>query len=156
MSLEPRQIANWFVDRAQSEGRPLSIMSLLKLTYIAHGWHLQMRCGEPLFSNRIEAWQYGPVIPDVYSAFRNQGVNVTGKVTYPQQKMSDVDADLMKQIWDIYGRMSAFRLSDLTHEPGGQWHIASQMGGNYAPIPNDLIQKYYEMKRLKAAQVANG
>ncbi|AVW92216.1 Panacea domain-containing protein [Celeribacter baekdonensis] len=64
MAYDARQIANWFVVRAQREGRTLSIMSLLKLTYIAHGWHLEMQ-EVPLFSNRIEAWQYGPVIPEV-------------------------------------------------------------------------------------------
>jgi uncharacterized phage-associated protein len=117
-----------------------------------------MRGGKPLFPNRIEAWQYGPVVPDVYNAFRHQGVNVTGKVHEPNNRtaINPADINLMEQIWDIYGRMSAFQLSDLTHEPGGPWHIASQMGGNYALIPNDLIQKHYEMKRLQASNAANG
>ena len=52
--------------------------------------------------------------------------------------------------------MSAFKLSDLTHEAGGPWHISTQLGGSYAEIPNNLIQSHYEMKRLKANQAANG
>lgn len=57
------------------DGRPLSVMELIKLTYISHGWHLEMY-GGPLFHNRIEAWRHGPVIPDVYHAFQSQGLDV--------------------------------------------------------------------------------
>jgi len=151
MSYDARQIANWFVERARADGTALSIMSLLKLTYIAHGWHMELR-KLPLFDNKIEAWQYGPVIPDVYHAFRNQGVHVSGSVDAPKPLIADGDSQLLSQIWDIYGHMSAFKLSDLTHEVGGPWHIASSAGGPYARIPNEAIQKHYEMKRLQAQQ----
>jgi len=149
MQYDARQIANWFLRRAQSDGRDMSIMSLLKLAYIAHGWNLEMR-DEPLFPNRIEAWQYGPVIPDVYSAFRPQGVTPTK----PDPRYAvDVDPEtqqFLEQIYNIYGAMTPFRLSEITHEPGGPWESATKMGGWYAPIPNDLIQAHYIVKRKKA------
>ncbi|MGA0540298.1 Panacea domain-containing protein, partial [Neotabrizicola sp. VNH66] len=101
MTYDARQVANWFVTSAQREGRTLSIMSLLKLTYIAHGWHLETQ-NEPLFGNRIEAWQYGPVIPDVYNDFRRQGVAVTGTVnTVPKCAFDPVDESLLDQVWNI-------------------------------------------------------
>ncbi|HHB81002.1 MAG TPA: DUF4065 domain-containing protein, partial [Aliiroseovarius sp.] len=77
MAYDARSIANWFVTRAERDGRPLSIMHLLKLIYVAHGWYLETRKA-PLIFNRIEAWQYGPVIPDVYNAFRPGGIDVRG------------------------------------------------------------------------------
>jgi len=128
MPYDARQIANWFIERAQSEGRALSIMSLLKLSYIAHGWRLEM-AQSPLFHNRIEAWQHGPVVPEVYSGFRPQGV-------VPQQQLpsfpapTDVgDVDFLEQIYKIYGHMSPFMLSDLTHVAGGPWETARGWGG---------------------------
>ena len=146
---DARQIANWFVTRAQRDGKPLSIMSLLKLTYIAHGWHLEMH-GTPLFVNRIEAWQYGPVIPDVYNAFRRQGIDVNKPVQAPQWNVKQEDESLLEDVYRIYGALSPFQLSDLTHVPGGPWDIATKTGGNYAPIPNDLIRQHYEAKRVEA------
>jgi uncharacterized phage-associated protein len=155
MTYDARQVANWFVARAQREGRPLSIMSLLKLTYIAHGWHLETQ-NAPLFGNRIEAWQYGPVIPDVYSDFRRQGVAVTGTVnTVPQCQFDPIDERLLDQVWSIYGKLPAFRLSDLTHVAGGPWDVASKMGGHYARIPDELIHGHYVELRKRAATAEN-
>ena len=64
-------IANWFVTRAERDGKVLSITTIIKLCYIAHGWHLEIK-GVSLYWNRIEAWRYGPVIPDAYMAFRRK------------------------------------------------------------------------------------
>lgn len=146
---DARQIVNWFIDRSMREGRPLSIMSLLKLAYIAHGWNLEIR-NQPLFSNRIEAWQYGPVIPDVYRTFRPQGVTPTHVDINHPADISEADRQFLEEIYSIYGKMTPFRLSQLTHEPGGPWETATKWGGWYAPIPDDLIKSHYVSKRQKA------
>lgn len=151
---DARQIANWFVRRAQQDGKSLSIMSLLKLTYIAHGWHLEMQ-DAPLFGNKIEAWQYGPVIPDVYNSFRRQGIVVgTTTQTVLDLNLDPADKDLLEQVWNIYGSLPAFRLSDMTHVPGGPWDIATKTGGNYAKIPDELIKQHYVDLRKKAENAA--
>jgi len=144
---DARVVANWFVRRAFQERRQLSIMSLLKLTYIAHGWHLEMR-KSPLFSNRIEAWQRGPVIPEVYHAFRGQGVHVTQQASGFTGEVSTFDEEFFDQIHSIYGHMDAFQLSDMTHEPGGPWENASRRG-HYAQMFDDEIREHYEAKRAK-------
>lgn len=155
MIYDARQVANWFVTRAQREGKTLSIMSLLKLTYIAHGWHLETQ-NSPLFSNRIEAWQYGPVIPDVYGAFRRQGIHVTGPVQVPNAQFTPSDEYLLDQVYNVYGRLQPFQLSDLTHVSGGPWDIATKSGGYHAVIPDELIKQHYVMKRAEAdRQAAN-
>lgn len=150
---DARQIANWFVARAAQDGRLLSIMALLKLVYIAHGWHLQMR-RSPLFANKIEAWKYGPVIPDVYNAFRQQGVNVREGVSAPGAQLAASDVHLLEEIYRIYGSLPATRLSDLTHEPGSPWDTATKRWGWFAPIPNELILPHYDMKREQSHRAA--
>lgn len=155
MTYDARNIANWFVDRKLRDGGSLSVMSLLKLTYIAHGWFLEMR-NRPLFSNKIQAWQYGPVIPEVYDSFRSQGVNISQPSSFNGAPISAVDQDFLEQIYNIYGNMSAFRLSELTHEEGGPWQVSSMLGGSYANIPDDLIKSHYGMKRMKDNQDAHG
>jgi len=111
----------------------------------------------PLFSNRIEAWQYGPVIPEVYNAFRTQGINVSGPVSAPTKEITPEDESLLEQVYTIYGSLSAFQLSNLTHVPGGPWDIATKTGGNYALIHDDLIKQHYKVKRVEAnAQATHG
>jgi uncharacterized phage-associated protein len=147
---DARQIANWFVTRASRDGKRLSIMQLLKLVYIAHGWHLEMR-RSPLIINKIEAWKYGPVIPDVYNAFRQQGIDATQPVPVNSLPMAANDHDLLEQIYQGYGGLSAMQLSDMTHETNGPWDQATRRWGYFAPIPDDLIRPHYEMKRRQAA-----
>lgn len=146
---DARHIANWFVRRAAKDERKLSIMALLKLTYIAHGWHLEM-WKSPLIKNRIEAWQRGPVIPDVYHDFRSQGVEVSRPLDIPEGEMPDFHEKFLEDIYGIYGNLDAFRLSDMTHEPGSPWEKASSRG-HYALMFDDEIREHYEQKRLRAS-----
>lgn len=152
MAYDARQIANWFITRAKQDGRTLSIMSLLKLTYIAHGWHLETQ-GAPLIADEIQAWQYGPVIPSVYNEFRTQKLAVT-KVSNSKTDWIGIDqADeiLLEQIWTIYGKVSPFKLSEITHLAGGPWDIATRTGGFYAKIPDDVILEHYRRLRIERA-----
>jgi uncharacterized phage-associated protein len=146
---DARQIANWFVERAARDGRRLTIMQLLKLVYISHGWHLEMR-NAPLIPNKIEAWKFGPVIPDVYKAFRGQGVEVHTPVAVSAHPIAPHDAHLLEQIYGSYGKMPAQRLSDMTHEAGGPWDQATKAWGYFAPIPNELIMPHYQAKRARS------
>jgi Uncharacterized phage-associated protein len=145
---DARQIANWFVQRAARDGRHLSIMQLLKLVYISHGWYLEMS-GAPLIRNKIEAWKHGPVIPDVYREFRGQGVDVSAPVRGYEFTGNAYVENILEQIYQGYGKLHAHRLSDLTHEKGGPWDIASKRFGYFAPITNDLILSHYRQKRLQ-------
>lgn len=151
MTYDARQVANWFIERAASEGRALSIMSLLKLVYIAHGWYLEMY-DQPLISDKVEAWKYGPVIPIVYNEFRPQGLMSRKRSpNFPPIDDPD-DTAFLEQIFNIYGGMSSFRLSEITHTPGGPWETATKWGGWYAEIPNELIKAHYVNKRQLANQ----
>lgn len=147
---DARQIANWFILRADKDGRKLSIMQLLKLVYITHGWHLEMR-GSPLFPNKIEAWRHGPVIPDVYHAFRDQGVEVEKPIDC--HKIANFSAEyerLFEQIYKIYGSKDAFTLSEMTHVAGGPWDLATKTRGWFAHISDDMILEHYQ--QLRAAK----
>ncbi len=147
---DARQIASWFVSRAAQTGKRLSIMELLKLTYISHGWHLEMR-KVPLFGNKIEAWKRGPVIPDVYNAFRQQGIQISKPLPEYSTEIPPYDGEFLEQIYALYGHLDAFALSDMTHVRNGPWEKASKRGGNYALMTNEEIQAHYEEKR-RAAQ----
>src|SRR5258708_6687363 len=65
-------VANWFVEKANQGGKPVTLMKLLKLVYFAHGWHLALT-KKPLIKEEIEAWKFGPVAPDVYHVFKTNG-----------------------------------------------------------------------------------
>jgi len=65
-------IANEFLRRAREIDRSLTQMKLQKLVYIAHGWCLAFS-KSPLIEDRIEAWEFGPVIRRLYDATSRYG-----------------------------------------------------------------------------------
>jgi len=152
---DARQIANWFVQKFKDEGQLLTIMKLLKLVYLAHGWYLGAT-GKSLIKNRVEAWQYGPVIPDVYYAFRNQGVVLNGECKFFDANIDDEYARvILGFVCDNYGAMSAEELSDLTHEKNAPWDIAISARGRFTPIANGSIFAYYNHKMKQGYKTAN-
>src|SRR5947209_5672014 len=72
MPFPAKAVANEFLSVAQQEGRGISPLKLQKLIYFANGWHLALR-NDPLVNERFEAWQYGPVLRDLYLEFKLYG-----------------------------------------------------------------------------------
>ena len=151
MAHDALQIANWFIRRARRDGRTFALPTLLKILYIAHGWHLE-GTGQPLFTNRIEAWRTGPVIPDVYGRLRRQGSHPSIEAQGLAPTGCDLDDDFLEQIYGIYGNMTFSRLSALANTEGGPCETAISWGGVYAPIPNDLIRAHYIVKRRQSEE----
>lgn len=107
----------------QDERRPVTNLSLNKLVYFAQVESLKVY-GAPLFSDRIEAWEYGPVEPAVYHAFKCFGRNPVS-ISTEQKLAADQLPDRAKVIVDAvvgkFGNLPAFDLVNITHREGGAW-----------------------------------
>lgn len=155
---DARAIANHILDIADEEGIPLTIMQLLKLVYLSHGWWLSFSEGCPLTKSNPQAWQYGPVHPEVYRAFPKMGrhhiqtraVDPETGYTFSTNLSKDEDA-LIRQVVKAYGRHHAFTLSDMMHQPGTPWSETNSRYGDYANIPNDLMHKHFDELRQQRA-----
>lgn len=150
---DARQIANWFVTRARKDDRTLTMPILLRLCFIAHGWHLEIH-EMPLFENRIEAWEYGPVVLDVYYAFKSHDSNVTKTVRVPgsDNRFDSAVEDLLAQVYDIFGNKSPQQLKRYTDPIGGPSDIAMKVGGKFALIPPELVRQAYILKRYRSKE----
>ena len=62
-------VARYVINQARKLGHPISNMQLQKVMYYLQGAY-GAKYDRPLFYEDIEAWQWGPVIPEVYYAFR--------------------------------------------------------------------------------------
>lgn len=139
-------VADAILKIAKARGLSLTPMQIVKLTYIAHGWSLGLR-GKDLFGNRIEAWQYGPVIPDLYHATKTYGRN---PIPLPDVgdaediKVSPEDRSFLSEVFDKYGHLDGITLSYLTHKAGTPWSQVYRQGQRYIAIPDDLIERHYK------------
>jgi uncharacterized phage-associated protein len=71
---DPRIIANYMLDVARDRGVSLTNLALQKRLFFAHAISLTERKTK-MVSGYFEAWQYGPVHPTVYQAFKAAGPN---------------------------------------------------------------------------------
>jgi len=155
-----RKVANAVLDRSDVRGYAITNMALNKLVYFTHGWHLALY-DQPLVDSRFEAWQYGPVHPQLYKQFKAFGDRpIEGRALRVDLATGDnvpvgyefnakVSAHIEK-IVDFYGEMSAARLSTLSHEPGAPWDLVwSAAGSTPGMVLQDTITSEYYKSKLK-------
>jgi len=95
-------------------GDLISNLKLQKLLYYSQCYHLAMY-DKPLFNEDIYAWQYGPVVPDVYHEYKHLGPEA---IAVPEEEVEPIDAQssaLIKEIYEVFGQFSALKLMEMTH-----------------------------------------
>jgi uncharacterized phage-associated protein len=147
--VDARLIAKSILEFGVRDNSPIDPMKIQKLVYLSHGWNLAFYAS-PLIIQPVEAWKYGPVIPDLYQTFRvfragpiTQSPNVSGQLI-PQT------TSLLQSVWDTYKVYSAVQLSMLTHEPGGAWDLTMRThAGHWVNpiIPNELIAEEFKRRQ---------
>ncbi|MCY4292405.1 MAG: DUF4065 domain-containing protein [Roseovarius sp.] len=127
-------------------------MKLLKLVYMAHGWCLAI-LDRPLIMDRIEAWDYGPVIPAVYHAFRWEGTHNLSEFPMEEREFEPDISKLLENVCDICKSKSAIQLPNLSHVEGGPRDKAYGLGHRFKGIGDDMIKEHYKARLRKARNV---
>lgn len=107
----------------------MSAMKLEKLCYYSQAWSLVWdEC--PLFSDKIEAWKGGPVIPNLYDRHRGQfevSPDIVAGVG-DKTRLSEDECETIDGVLKFYGNKTAQWLSDLTHMED-PWKKARERAG---------------------------
>jgi uncharacterized phage-associated protein len=128
----------------------LTAMKLQKLVYYSQVWHL-VDFGAPLFDDPIEAWGDGPVVRRLWE--KHQGARtVMGHRFGDADSVNDDGRRIVGEVVERYGRLSAERLSELTHsEP--PWQAArgdlSPSARSDALIDLDVIMQSYHRGKIR-------
>lgn len=148
-------VANYFLEKSFDEGVAITQMKLLKLVYIAHGWH-RGYFETNLINEAVKAWRYGPVIPDLYRKIKHYGrkdidAPIDGYGSIRDMHLpNEQTLDLLDHVWDSYKDKDGIELSALTHEPNTPWDITWKASGGDtfagATIANELIEDHYKDK----------
>lgn len=112
-------IANYFLYKAQTateeDQELISNLKLQKLVYYAQGLHLAVY-NKPLFNEIIKAWQYGPVIPDLYHRYKKFGVNgIPANKKFDYSIIDKKTREFLDEIYEVFGQFSAVQLMKYAH-----------------------------------------
>lgn len=137
-------IANKFIELAKKEGKLLTNMQLQKLVIIAHGYTLALR-GHPLYHEKTYAWQWGPVVKELYQSLQKYGRDFVTEPISTNDKLSDdgEEMEIVRAIWKFYGHFTGSQLSALTHRPDTPWSITWELEP-FGVISDSLILEHYK------------
>jgi uncharacterized phage-associated protein len=138
-------IAKYFIKLASPEQEDwITNLKLQKLLYYAQGFHLALY-GKPLFSEQIEAWHYGPVVPEVYHTYKEYKAKpISQPEDFNLDEYDQETQELLDEVYEVYGQYTAPALAQFTHQelpwknttPGDE-------------ISHSLLKAYFETQLIK-------
>ena len=134
-------VAEYVIHYEHSKGRSISNLRLQKLLYFVQA-QFWVSNNHACFSDSMQAWKFGPVIPVVYRKYM-----FYGSLDFPQSlvtetdKIADEDQEQIEKALDLCAEYSTSTLIALTH--GQQpWKEAYAREGDKT-ISNDSMQAYF-------------
>lgn len=150
-------IANYMLDRGEEDGVPTTHLKLQKLVYIAYGWTLTT-LDACLFEERIEAWRYGPVVPDLWHEFKAYQAEPIGdgrsfdydwgrdRLIFHRVPLRARDVRrLLRAVWRKYSPFTASQLVRRTHRFGAPWDRTIKEQGPGSRIEPELIREHFAL-----------
>jgi uncharacterized phage-associated protein len=158
---DPRSVCNAILDDGVAAGRSITNLALQKLLYFVHGLHLVER-KRPLVSGFFEAWQFGPVHPIAYRAFKAAGA---APILFRAQlkdpfgdaielpECTDLDVlSRIRRVVTMYAGMTPGRLVEISHAKGAPWRSTVEKARNETVIglriSNDLIAERFKHHKV--------
>ncbi len=134
------QIADYILSKCTKESSPISNLQLQKIMYYIQRDFLQ-NTPEALFEEDFEAWQFGPVVPEVYykyCGFGGMKIRIQEATSYSNDEaiFSKIDT-----IVESKRKENPWTLVEDTHQPQKAWAYVYKNGaGNHQIISKELIK----------------
>lgn len=131
-------LSKYIVSKCIDDGKPISNLQLQKILYYIQKTFLQE--GSIAFLDEIEAWQFGPVVPNVYYYFCGFGAMSITNVN-DAMPISGNDKKIIDSIIESKRILDPWDMVSETHKPDGAWaRIYGDGSGNHEVIPVELIK----------------
>lgn len=132
-------IARYIVDYCTRKDNPVSNLKLQKMLYYLWIEYYKVT-KDYLFSDDICAWQFGPVVPEVYYDFCAYGGVPIDRTYDDLPDITQEDISILDRNIELYRTRSVSSLVTQTHQDGLPWdRIYNKDGNRRGKIPFDLI-----------------
>lgn len=129
------ELSKWTVTNLQLQ----KILFLLQTNYMGtHG-------GTPLFDANFQAWDYGPVEPNVYHRVKCYGASPIEPQIFFSREGKNIPEDeesYVKQSLDVLLKITPAQLVSFTHRKGSAWSKKYCPGFSSRITNDDIMQDY--------------
>lgn len=121
----------------------LSNLEMQKIAYIAEMLHLG-RTRSPLIWEEWQAWNYGPVQPELYHKAKVFGTSPVKDIFHlPVLVPGSSEYKAIEDAYDSMRKMTPGQMVAITHQPGGAWASHYSSGRRGVRIPKqDIVREY--------------
>lgn len=137
LNLNAIDIAKYIINKCNVENNPISNLQLQKILYYIQRDFLK-KYNIILFNDSIEAWRFGPVVPEVYYNFCGFG-SMKIRSIYPESENIQLSSEYKNTINMIVNQkrqLDPWTLVEETHAKDKAWDITYQDGMG----ENDIIE----------------
>lgn len=129
------EIAKYVITKCMKEGEPISNLQLQKILYFLQVSFLRNQ--QILFDEDFEAWQFGPVIPEIYNRYYTYGGSDIRR-TYNDITIKKDIAERIDPIIERKRKKYPWDLVEETHKKKGAWRRTFDSGYRKV-IPKEWI-----------------
>ncbi len=131
-------LSKYIVSKCIKDESPISNLQLQKILYYIQKDFLKE--DRLAFGDDIEAWQFGPVVPNVYYRYCGFGA-MPITISMGEYSINISDKKWIDSIIDAKRSVAPWDLVKETHKTGGAWDkVFSGGSGNRKVIPVELIK----------------
>lgn len=150
-------IARYVINYCNDKDIHISNLKLQKILYFIQA-SFYLNKGRECFKENMEAWKYGPVVPEAYFEFRRYGSNnipyiksyftqqensyFLREVIYSDDIIDDNDKEIIKNIIEECSNHTASELVDITHSQK-PWKETYVNGINKI-IEKSILKSYFK------------
>ena len=133
-------LANYIVDKCIKDNTPITNLQLQRILYFVQKDFLKR--GSRAFSDYIEAWWFGPVVPTVYFCFCGFGAMPILFIPRDTVPNLSTDKNIIDNIVENKRSLTPWEIAKETSKITGAWSKVYDNGkGSQHIIPVDLIKK---------------
>lgn len=157
MAYNVLDVCRYVINYSNRKDYGISNLKLQKVLYFIQAFFL-ISTAEPCFNEGIEAWDFGPVVPEAYREYKQFGSGDIPTVSYvidfdsedfwnsrirdyKDDVISDKDKEMIRAVVDKFADYSATDLVTITHRQA-PWKNTYQRGMNNE-ITVDEIKEYF-------------
>ncbi|QZE12353.1 Panacea domain-containing protein [Mycoplasma sp. Ms02] len=142
-----KDVAMWFLNK-----EPMTQRKLQKLCFYVYAWSLTLLDYSIIKDTKFQAWEHGPVSPELYEDYKFYGWRDIPKNENIHIKFDEKAQELIESVWLTYGDKSGNELYALSTEET-PWVLGNMKnnkcscnkkdGSSDILIDEEDIKKYY-------------